>query len=228
MSSIKESLILYGERLKNHEYGKARELAEDLIDKWVIKDKREQEKLYYRNAFVALEGNVGTRSGWRILGEVFYGVDAYDVARACFEEGLKDASDDDETARLVWALGNCQFMEQDYDGAEDNYKRSLSIFRKTGYLRGIAECLTELSYVSGVLRARDTIAYCREAIDLNIKLKRNNSVLRNAGALWNLVMNWEMVDGIIKGEVVDALRTIEAYGVHESAELAKSALAKIT
>jgi predicted ATPase len=82
------------------------------------------------------------------LGEVARVQGQYDVARKYYEECealLPDSGDKGDRARFVHSLGYIAQHEGDYEHAEDQFRRSLRMFRRLGNRRGMAECIAGLA-----------------------------------------------------------------------------------
>lgn len=82
------------------------------------------------------------------LGEVARTQGHYDLARKYYEECqvlLSGTGDDGDMARFVHSLGYIAQHEERLDLAESQFRKSLSMFRRLGNRRGIAECLAGLA-----------------------------------------------------------------------------------
>ncbi|HEX9331386.1 MAG TPA: tetratricopeptide repeat protein, partial [Anaerolineales bacterium] len=72
----------------------------------------------------------------------------FDLARTYYEECevlIRDTGDNGDLARFVHSLGYVAQHEEEYDRAESQFRKSLSMFRQLGNRRGIAECLAGLA-----------------------------------------------------------------------------------
>ena len=82
------------------------------------------------------------------LGEVARTQGQYDQARACYEECealLGNTGDRGDLPRFAHSLGYVALHEGDYMRAETQFRKSLTMFRRLGNRRGIAECLAGLA-----------------------------------------------------------------------------------
>jgi len=112
------------------------------------------------------------------LGEVARVQGQYDVARKYYEECealLPDSGDKGDRARFVHNLGYIAQHESDYDHAEDQFRKSLRMFRRLGNRRGMAECMAGLAG----LRARKGDAAWGATM-----LSAAESMLKVTGGAW--------------------------------------------
>jgi tetratricopeptide (TPR) repeat protein len=112
------------------------------------------------------------------LGEVARVRGQYDVARKYYEECealLPDSGDKGDRARFVHSLGYIAQHEGNYEHAEDQFRRSLRMFRRLGNRRGMAECMAGLAG----LRARKGDAAWGATM-----LSAAESVLKATGGAW--------------------------------------------
>jgi predicted ATPase len=82
------------------------------------------------------------------LGEVARTLGQYELARNYYEEAeslLQDQGDQGDMARFVHTLGYIAQHEKDFARAESQFRKSLTMFRRLGNRRGIAECLAGLA-----------------------------------------------------------------------------------
>jgi predicted ATPase len=82
------------------------------------------------------------------LGEVARTQGQYDLARKYYEECetlLPDSDDKGDVARFVHSLGYIAQHEGNYERAESQFRSSLTMFRRLGNRRGMAECMAGLA-----------------------------------------------------------------------------------
>ena len=82
------------------------------------------------------------------LGEIARTQGLYDQARAYYEDCeaiLEDTGDRGDLARFAHSLGYVAQHDADLPRAESQFRKSLSMFRRLGNRRGIAECLAGLA-----------------------------------------------------------------------------------
>jgi tetratricopeptide (TPR) repeat protein len=82
------------------------------------------------------------------LGEVARTHRQYDLARRYYEECealLRDTGDTGDMTRFVHTLGYIAQHEGDYPRAESQFRESLTMFRRLGNRRGMAECMAGLA-----------------------------------------------------------------------------------
>jgi tetratricopeptide (TPR) repeat protein len=112
------------------------------------------------------------------LGEVARVQGQYDVARKYYEDCealLPDSGDKGDRARFVHSLGYIAQHEDNHDHAEDQFRRSLRMFRRLGNRRGMAECMAGLAGV----KARKGDALWGATM-----LSAAESVLKVTGGAW--------------------------------------------
>jgi predicted ATPase len=112
------------------------------------------------------------------LGEVARTQGQYDLARKYYEECealLPDTGDTGDLARFVHSLGYIAQHEGDYTRAESQFRKSLTMFRRLGNRRGIAECLAGLAG----LKARQGEVQWGATL-----LSAAESLLRSTGGNW--------------------------------------------
>ncbi len=82
------------------------------------------------------------------LGEVARAQGQYDIARKYYEECealLPHSGDKGDAARFAHNLGYIAQHEEEFELAESQFRKSLTMFRRLGNRRGIAECLAGLA-----------------------------------------------------------------------------------
>jgi tetratricopeptide (TPR) repeat protein len=114
------------------------------------------------------------------LGEVARTQGQYDLARKYYEEceALLLATGDTDTvdlARFVHNLGYIAQHEGDFTRADSQFRKSLTIFRRLGNRRGIAECLAGLAG----LKARQGEAQWGATL-----LSAAESLIQSTGGAW--------------------------------------------
>ncbi len=112
------------------------------------------------------------------LGEVARVQGQYDLARKYYEECealLPDSGDKGDRARFVHSLGYIAQHEGDHERAEEQFRRSLRMFRRLGNRRGMAECMAGLA---GLKARQGQVEW--GAVMLNAA----DSVLKATGGAW--------------------------------------------
>jgi tetratricopeptide (TPR) repeat protein len=112
------------------------------------------------------------------LGEVARTQGQYELARKYYEECealLRDTVDTGDLARFVHNLGYIAQHEGDFTRAESQFRKSLTIFRRLGNRRGIAECIAGLA---GLKARQGEVAWGA------IMLSAAESALKATGGEW--------------------------------------------
>jgi predicted ATPase len=112
------------------------------------------------------------------LGEVARTQGQYDIARKYYEECeilLPDSGDKGDRARFVHSLGYIAQHEGNYERAESQFRSSLTMFRRLGNRRGMAECMAGLAGLKARQGKADWGA---------VMLSAAESVLKVTGGAW--------------------------------------------
>jgi predicted ATPase len=157
------------------------------------------------------------------LGEVARTQGQYDLARKYYEECerlLRDTGDQGDIARFVHTLGYIAQHEGDDLRAESQFRRGLTMFRRLGNRRGIAECLAGLAG----LKARQGAVQWGATL-----LSAAESLLQSTGGAWwpadrvEVERNREMIkSALTDDEFTKAWKTGAAMTIDEAIRFASN------
>ena len=131
-----------------------------------------------------------TISLWMTLGDILYKRDAYDRARAFYLEALKLAPQESEdAAKLLYSIGNTQFLEGDQLQAREYYEKSLALATKLKLVACEAESLVQLSETARGLGDFDQAEQlARRSLEINLRDQRSQGTTRSVQSLCNIAL----------------------------------------
>ena len=157
------------------------------------------------------------------LGEVARTLGQYERARTYYEQSeslLRSIDDKGDLARLIHTLGYIAQYEEDFELAESQFRKSLTLFRRLGNRRGIAECLAGLA---GLKARQGQIEWGA------IMLSAAESVLKITGGAWwpadrvEVERNREMLRSAIPADEFEiATKTCEAMNMDQAIAFASN------